>query len=61
MLHRAGLLDNKEIVDELTRMEQKHDHLTNILKEVVVSCDKCRPQVLKRLSNASEEVIILDN
>lgn len=61
MLHRAGLLDNKEIVDELTKMEQKHELLTNILKEVTVSCDRCRPQVLRRLSEASEEVIVLDN
>lgn len=61
MLHRAGLLDNKEIVDELAKMEQKHEYLTNILKEVTVSCDRCRPQVLRRLSEASEEVILIDN
>lgn len=61
MLHRAGLLDNKEIADELATMEEKHQLLTNILKEVTASCDKCRPQVMRRLSAASDEVILIDS
>ena len=34
MLHRAGLLDNKEIAEELAEMERKHEVLIDILKEI---------------------------
>lgn len=61
MLHRAGLLDNKELADELVAMEQKQEMLINILKDITVSCDKCRPQVMRRLSSVSNEAVVIDS
>ena len=61
MLHRAGLLDNKELADELVVMEQKQEAIINILKDVSLTCDKCKPQIMMRLSAISNEAVIVDN
>lgn len=61
MLHRAGLLDNKEIAEELISMEKKQEVLINTLKEVSLSCDRCRPEIMRRLSSVSNEAIVIDN
>ena len=63
MLHRAGLLDNKEIADELASMERKHELIINILKEIAQNHPEVRTQILARLSQVNESpanVIILD-
>lgn len=63
MLHRAGLLDNKEIADELAEMERKHEILINILKDIASEYPAIREEILKRLSaiNNSGEAIIVDS
>ena len=63
MLHRAGLLDNKEIAEELARMEQKHEVLINILKEIATKHPEIRDEIMRKLSDVSQkdEVIIIDN
>lgn len=61
MLHRAGLLDNKEIAEELAEMERKHEVLINILKEIASKHPEIRNEILRRLSEASNGVIIVDN
>jgi hypothetical protein len=63
MLQRAGLLDNKEIAEELATMERKHEILINILKEVAQSHPEIRNEIMSRLSEASKssEVVIIDN
>jgi hypothetical protein len=61
MLHRAGLLDNKEIAEELIAMEKKQETIVNILKEVSLSCDKCKPMIMNRLSSISKEAIVVDD
>lgn len=61
MLHRAGLLDNKEVAEELAEMERKHEILINILKDVASNHPEIRNEILKKLSDATSGVIIIDN
>jgi hypothetical protein len=63
MLQRAGLLDNKEIAEELSVMERKHEILINILKDVAQNHPEIRNEIMTRLSEASRssEVVIIDN
>lgn len=63
MLHRAGLLDNKEIAEELTNMERKHEVLINILKDVASKHPEIRNEIMTRLAEVSRssEAVIIDN
>ena len=61
MLHRAGLLDNKEVAEELARMEEKHQILINILKEIASKYPEIRNEIMSKLSEATDGVIIVDN
>lgn len=61
MLHRAGLLDNKELADEMVAMEKKQEIIVNILKDVTSECNICRPKVMKRLSDATDEAVLIDS
>lgn len=62
MLQRAGLLDNKEIAEELAVMERKHEILINILKDIATKYPEIRTEIMSRLSDVSRsEAIIVDN
>jgi len=63
MLHRAGLLDNKEIAEEMASMERKHEILINILKDVAQKYPSVRNDILSRLSEVTKtnEVVIIDS
>lgn len=62
MLHRAGLLDNKEIADELAEMERKHEILIDILKDVASKYPNIRQEILTRLSSLGRgEAIVVDD
>lgn len=50
MLQKAGLLENKELADQLIEQERKQDILLGILKDVVGNCNHCRIEVAKRLA-----------
>lgn len=61
MLQKAGLLENKELADQLLEQERKQDILLGILKDVVGDCDKCKYEVARRLADyggAGEAVTI---
>lgn len=63
VLHRAGLLDNKEIADELAAMERKHELIINILKDIATNYPEVRMAILERLSQVNEspsQVVILN-
>ena len=62
MLQKAGLLENKEIAEELMEMENKQEILVKILREVSGKCDTCKVEVSKRLANVArpEEVITVN-
>jgi hypothetical protein len=53
MLQKAGVLENSEMAAKIIETEEKQEVLINILKEVVFSCNTCRPKVQERLSKAS--------
>ena len=61
MLQEIGLLDNQELATQLAENERKQDILVKILKEVTSTCQKCKLEVAKRLSQITgvvEPVII---
>lgn len=51
MLQKAGLLENKELADQLLEQERKQEILLDILKNVVGSCNHCKYEVAKRLAD----------
>lgn len=53
MLQKAGLLENKELADQLLETERKQELLMKILTDVSGKCPTCKIQVLSRLSNVS--------
>jgi len=61
MLQKAGLLDNKEIAEQIIEMERKHDILIKILKDIASSHPEIREEIMKRLSEIQTEVIVIDN
>ena len=63
MLQKAGLLENKELADQLLEQEQKQDVLVGILREVSGDCTRCRNEVAKRLAQVSgqSEVITVEH
>lgn len=62
MLQKSGMLENKELAEELAESERKQTVLENILKEVVSDCSHCKREVLSRLSSVSdpEEAVVVD-
>ena len=61
MLQKAGLLDNKEIAEQIIEMERKHDILIKILKDIATSHPEIREEIMKRLSEIQTEVVVIDN
>ena len=63
MLQKAGLLENKELADQLLEQEQKQEVLVGILKEISGDCPRCRNEVAKRLAQISgqSEVITVEH
>ncbi len=61
MLQKAGLLDNKEIAEQIIEMERKQEVLMKILKEVASKHPDVREEIMRRLSEIQTEVIVIDN
>jgi ribosome biogenesis GTPase A len=61
MLQKAGLLDNKEIAEEIIEMERKHDILIGLLKEIASEHPEIRQKIMERLSSIQSEVVVIDN
>jgi sugar-specific transcriptional regulator TrmB len=61
MLQKAGLLDNKEIAEQIIEMERKQEVLMKILKEVASKHPEVREEIMRRLSEIQTEVIVIDN
>ena len=62
MLQKAGLLENKEIAEELMESERKMEVLVKILREVSGQCDHCKVEVTRRLADGAnpDEVITVN-
>jgi hypothetical protein len=63
MLQKAGLLENKELADQILETEKKQEILVKILKEVSGECSKCRNEVARRLAQIATQdgVITVDS
>jgi transcriptional regulator len=63
MLHKAGVLEDSELASQILETERKQEILMGILKEVTASCDHCKVEVARRLSqvtNKVEEIKVID-
>jgi hypothetical protein len=54
MLHKAGVLEDNELANDVLEMERKQEILVKILKEVTADCDRCRVEVARRLSQITD-------
>lgn len=55
MLQKAGLLENKELADEMMELERKQEVLVNILKDIASDYPEIRDEIMRRLSEVSSE------
>ena len=59
MLQKAGLLENKELAEEMLEIERRQDILKDILKDIAAEHPEVRDKIMRRLSEVSrgDEVI----
>lgn len=55
MLQKAGLLENKELAEEMVEIERKQEILVNILKDIASEHPEIRDEIMRRLSSVSKE------
>jgi hypothetical protein len=53
MLQKAGLLENKELADQLLETERKQELLMKILIDISGKCPTCKAKVVARLAEVS--------
>jgi hypothetical protein len=56
MLNKAGVLEDNSMADQIMESERKQEVLVSILKDVTSSCDKCKWEVAKRLSEVTGQI-----
>ena len=55
MLQKAGLLENKELAEEMIQIEERQEILIGILKDIASEHPEIRDKIMKRLSSAVKE------
>lgn len=55
MLQKAGLLENKELAEEMLEIERKQDILVGILRDIAAEYPQIRDEIMRRLSDVSRE------
>lgn len=55
MLQKAGLLENKELAEEMMQIEKRQDILVNILKDIAATHPEVRDLIMQRLSDVAKE------
>ena len=55
MLQKAGLLENKELADEMVQIEKRQEVLVGILKDIAATHPAVRDLIMRRLSTISKE------
>lgn len=55
MLQKAGLLENKELAEEMLEIERKQEVLVNILKDIASEYPQIRDEIMRRLSSIAKE------
>lgn len=56
ILQKAGLLENKELAEEMMEIERRQEILVNILKDIASEHPEVRDKIMHRLSEASQKV-----
>lgn len=62
VLQKSGVLADNKIVEEMAETEEKMRILMGILRDVTRTCDHCRIEVARRLSDVagkSEEIVVV--
>jgi hypothetical protein len=55
MLQKAGLLENKELAEEMMDIENRQQILMNILKDIASEHPEIRDKIMRRLSDVAKE------
>ena len=55
MLQKAGLLENKELAEEMIQIEKKQEVLVEILRDIASSHPEVRDLIMQRLSQIAKE------
>ena len=55
MLQKAGLLENKELAEEMLEIERKQDILKGILQDIAAEHPEIRDKIMRRLSEVAKE------
>ena len=55
MLQKAGLLENKELAEEMIEIENRQEILVGILKDIASEHPEVRDKIMRRLSSVSKE------
>lgn len=62
MLQKAGLLENRELAEQLVDTEAKQEAIMKIIRDVVSDCPVCKPKVLAKMAGIGKDpVVIYDN
>ena len=56
MLQKAGLLENKELAEEMLEIERRQEILVGILKDIASEHPEIRDKIMNRLSDASQKL-----
>ena len=56
MLNKAGVLENNDMADSILESERKQDILVGILRDVTSSCETCKWEVSRRLSEVTGQI-----
>jgi hypothetical protein len=61
MLQKAGLLENKELAEEMLEIEARQDVLVSILKDIASEYPQIRDEIMRRLSTIAknQEVVMV--
>lgn len=54
MLQKAGLLENKELAEEMIEIEERQQALINILKDIAAEHPEIRDKIMRDLSEATK-------
>lgn len=55
MLQKAGLLENKELAEEMIEIEKRQEILMEILKDIASEHPEIRDKIMRRLSDAAKQ------
>lgn len=59
MLQKAGVLEKNDMADAILETERKQEILVGILRDVTSSCQHCKQEVARRLSEVTNRVEVI--